>query len=307
MKTLNRLFGLTIAMLTLFGAVHHGRADEAESEQRHQLRYQFTPGQTVHYRVVHRADISVNVGGNPGEVQHQSESVKHYRVIELDAKGNAIAETGIDYARMSASKGGQRAQYDSRTDDAPPPQFLSVHETIGRPLLRLTVSPTGRVLKAETAEGVRSAVDLEASGAANIFPVLPDEAVAIGETWQHNFEVDIVASQENPKLKRRVTLQNQYTLEAVDGEIATIAARTVSLTPIRQPFQEGQLAQRMVRGTLKFDMKRGIVLSRQTAADTQIPGAYGQQSSLALESSHEETYLTPEEVQTALAPPAKVQ
>ncbi|QDU38893.1 hypothetical protein Mal4_32250 [Maioricimonas rarisocia] len=307
MTKTNRLYCLTIATLSLLGTVSGGLADEPAGQERYRLRYHFIPTQTVHYRVTHSADIAVNVGGNPGEVQHQSDSVKHYRVTEVDPQGNAIAETGIDYASMSAAQGNQRARYDSRTDETPPQQFQGVHETIGRPLLRLKLSPTGQVLKAETLDGVHAAVDLEASGILNIFPVLPDEPVGVGETWRHNFEIDIVASQESPALKRRVKLQRQYTLESVEGDIATIAARTVTITPIRQPFQEGQLAQRMVKGTLQFDLKRGVVLSRQVSADALIPGAYGQQSSLTLKSSHEEKYLTPDEVKTALAVPASVQ
>jgi len=307
MTKTTRLFCLTIATLAILGAVRDGAAEESDSKEQYRLRYHFTPTQTVHYRVTHSADIAVNVGGNPGEVQHESESVKHYRVVEVDADGNALAETGIDYARMMASQGTQQAHYDSRTDNSPPQQFRGVHETIGRPLLRLKLSPTGEVLDAKTAEGVRSAVDLEGSGVLNIFPVLPEEEIAVGEMWRHNFEVDIVASQDNPKLKRRVKLQRQYTLEAVEGNTATIGVRTVVITPIRQPFQEGQLAQRLASGTLKFDLTRGIVLSRNVTADALIPGAYGQQSSLTLKSSHEEKYLSPEEVRTALSTPANVQ
>ena len=48
--------------------------------------------------------------------------------------------------------------------------------------------------------------------------------------------------------------------------------RTISLSPVRDPFQEGQLLQRTPSGRLVFDIASGTLVSRDLEVEGDVPG-----------------------------------
>jgi hypothetical protein len=95
-------------------------------------------------------------------------------------------------------------------------------------------------------------------------------------------------------LQVKVALQNIYVLSAVEGEKATIEFRTVVLTPGVEPFISAQLVQREKSGKAVFDLKQGLLLSREVHVDGTVNGFHGARSSVRAKRTYRERLLTDE-------------
>jgi hypothetical protein len=66
------------------------------------------------------------------------------------------------------------------------------------------------------------------------------------------------------------------------------------LTPV-SPFVESQLADRMAKGTVRFDIAKGRIISQQQDVDRRILGFAGEKSVMHSVSRLEERLLKPQE------------
>ena len=101
---------------------------------------------------------------------------------------------------------------------------------------------------------------------------LPEQPVAIGESWSSPIEIDVTLKDGSQK---KVQTRQKFTLESVTDGIAHIAMDSQVLTPISDPSIEAQLVQRMSSGWVKFDIEAGRVLSQQLELDKHIVGFNG--------------------------------
>ena len=106
---------------------------------------------------------------------------------------------------------------------------------------------------------------------------LPEQAIKIGERWHVDEEVKLQDEQRRVKV---VQVRHRYTLDKVETGVATISVATQSLTPIDDPKFEAQLIQRMQKGTIRFDVDVGRVLSRQMDLDETVIGFGGPDSNM---------------------------
>jgi hypothetical protein len=257
-------------------------ADDAAATK-YTLRYRFAADSALHYTVGNDSTIDVQVGATSESVQHGSESGRVLRTVSLNPDGSAVLEVSIDYVNLSAGNG--EISWDSRSGTEPPGEFKGIENTIGKPLMTVTVATSGTVTAAES-NG--KAVDKEHLAAAqfDLFPIFPDAAVAVGESWSEPFQVDVVTPSKLPK---KVSLQRTYTLRAVDQGIAEIDVRTSVLTPIQDPLEEGQLIQRTPAGTLRIDLAQGRLLERVMKIDNKVVGFQGPQTALHVVGTRQES------------------
>jgi hypothetical protein len=269
---------VVVVLLTAAGPAAFSAEEPAAT---YLLRYRFRAGDIIHYTVENRSQIELQQGEAVQEVDHQESTNKHYRVISTDDAGNAVLELMIDRVRMTAAvDGGTPVEFDSHTDKVAPAQFVGVAQTVGHPHARIEVSPTGKLLDIEwlvpaappASGGLPNEED---AGNLNILVLLPDETVAMGQTWKQRFESEVVV--EAP-LRKKVTLQRTYRLAAVEGDHATIELQTSIITPLRDPELEAQLIQKTPSGTIEFDLQRGVLLSRSTNLDRTVVGFNGAKS-----------------------------
>lgn len=249
-----------------------------EPAKTYKLRYNFRTGSSVDYTVENRAEIEVEQAETRQQVEHSEITHKHYRVVSTDANGNGTLELMIDRVQMQASVDGVTpVTYDSQADQRPPAQFLGIADTIGKPLARITVSPTGKLLDLNwlLAEQQGHLPTREDAGNLDILVELPDGPVAVGETWKQRFETEVLVEQN---LRKAVTLQRTYRLSGVEGDRATIELKTAVITPLHDPEQEAQLIQKTPQGTVVFDLKRGLLIARSTELDREVVGFNGGKS-----------------------------
>ncbi len=181
-------------------------------------------------------------------------------------------EYRIDAVNM-AQKQGDKAEvtYDSRTDKEAPEMFARVADTIAKPIATVTIDGTGTVIERDKESKA------PALGMGELAIPLPMESVDIGAQWSIPRECRVKLENGTQKTMK---LREQYTLEKVSAGIATISVQTQPLTPVDEPGVEAQLMQQMSRGTIKFDMDRGRLVSKELNWDDEVVGFRGAETSL---------------------------
>ena len=116
------------------------------------------------------------------------------------------------------------------------------------------MSPHGEVIERKVKHH-QPAADAEAPVAL----LLPKEAVAIGAVWN---EPRVVPIKTQDGAIRDIQCRRHYKLTKVKDNVATIEVSYQVLSPI-DPYIESQLVQRLMKGTAKFDLVRGRIVSQQ--------------------------------------------
>lgn len=249
---------------------------------KHTLRYQFSPNAVLQYTVGNESTIDVQVGTTAETVAHSSESGRLLRTVAVHPDGSADLEILIEYVNLSAGDG---ISWDSRSGDPPPPEFQGIDQTIGKPLMKITVAPTGAVIAAESNGKMADQAQLQ-NAQFDLFPLLPADAIAVGGSWTEPFHVDILSAANLPK---QISLQRAYTLRAVSGGVAEIDVQTSVLTPLDDPLEEGQLIQRTSTGTVRIDIAQGRLLERVLQLDNKVVGFKGPQTAVRVVGTRQES------------------
>ncbi|MGE3777133.1 MAG: hypothetical protein AB7F89_08120, partial [Pirellulaceae bacterium] len=61
--------------------------EAAPAEQEHMLRYKFTEGEVIRWRVTHLGNTETTIQGNTQTSKHRSVSTKLWRVTKVDEQG----------------------------------------------------------------------------------------------------------------------------------------------------------------------------------------------------------------------------
>jgi hypothetical protein len=278
-----RLLALALLVMSLGmpagGA--HGAAVDAVG-----LRYMFDKGDTLSSRVEHRALTETTMNGVTESVETMTDSTRTWQVIDVDDDGVATLEQSVkDVTMTSRSSDRGEVRWSSNGDSEPPPGYESVRASLGVPLVRMRVTPDGRVLERRELRPCPAA----ASGDLVIVP-FPEDRVEEGHSWTIPDEV-VVEVPNGPRKAVRTRLR--YRLESVRDGIATISVDTTVLTPLDNPQLEARLLERIWNGTIRFDIERGHILSRSTSIDRRVVGFGGPQSSVRYKASLDEKTLPP--------------
>jgi Family of unknown function (DUF6263) len=229
----------------------------------YRLAYKFRVSEDVHMPLFTDSQILVQKGPASQSTSSQSTVDRHYHVTSIDPDGSAVVELFIDSVKLSyAFNNGNPTTYDTSTLKPAPPGFEKVRDSVG-PHGHLRFSPQGVLLALPGA--APNAVDSSES----FLDILPAKSVHIGDEWSDDMKVKVSVSRT---LNQKVTLRRRYTLESVNGNIATIRLRTVEITPIHDPQIQAQLVQRTPEGTITFDLDRGIVTARDLTCERKVVG-----------------------------------
>ena len=233
----------------------------AESPTTYQLRFKFTPGQELYYITQNDAEYLVEHSQARQIIPHTSMTIRHIKMLSLNADGSAEVELMIDRARMTAQNEGVDSLYDSTDAKHVPTEFSAVHQSIGKPVI---VCMTTRGIVNASVQDPNANVEQN-----DLLFLLPEQPLAIGGIWKDHFETSVQIDAQS-KLNRLIKLQRRYELQSVENGMATIALVTVPLSPINSPFQETQLVQRKYSGTILFDIDQGCLVDRQFKIDEKI-------------------------------------
>ncbi len=239
----------------------------------YRLVYKFLLNQDVHMPLVTDSRIQVQKGQAVTTTMNQSTVDRHYHVDAVDPDGSAIVHLFIDNVKLTYSfNDGKPISYDTSKRDLPPRGFEGVNRSIG-PHGTVRFSPQGNVLP------LPGPLNDPANDPSESFlDPLPSKPVHVGEEWFEDFKVKVAVSRN---LTQKITLRRRYTLESVDGKIATIHLQTSEITPVQEDQIRAQLVQRTPSGKIQFDMERGVTVSRDLSCSRTENGVMGEGSQIA--------------------------
>lgn len=252
----------------------------ADSPQKWTLAYKFEPGQTVYYEVHQKMEMHTEFNEAKQTQKNDVWERKHYRVVNVEADGTAELETVIDQVKMKAETGDRTIDYDSTIPDSDVPHaFSGIVRSIGKPQVRVRMSPQGKLvtLSRVNSEGKAgpkvSANAVPANDPSHNFLVtFPAEPVAIGATWSEELTVKVVVTKE---IQREIKLLRTFELSSVENNIATLKVATSIKSRVNNPAILTQLIQRTPSGTVTFDVTNGRIASRDMKTDKSVVNGLG--------------------------------
>ena len=254
-------------------AVPNPSESSAINKKSYQLRYKLRPGDTLRYEVDHQASVRSTMEGTSQKALTRSQSVKAWKVLNVFPDGQIELQHTVERVRMTNKLPDQAEQsYDSRDDDTPPPGFEDAAKAIGVPLSIVRITPWGQLMKREELHHQPAA-----DPSAPITVLLPKHPVAIGASW--NEPRDITVNLTEGEGTKAIKTRRHMRLESVVDGVATIRAQHQVLSPVTPPI-EAQLAQRLMTGTIKFDINSGRILSQRIDVDKNVLGFAGPTSSM---------------------------
>ena len=249
------------------------------------LEYHFEEGDILRMEVKEISRLLVAKGEARQEQSNRSTTENRYVVTDVAEAGQATLKCRIVAARMRGQfDNDPPIEFDSRKDETPA-GFEQIRKAIGVDRLELVVKPDGtlvevRSLLEETAGGQLDDTDEETTKP-NVFPPLPRNPVTVGDEWSRVRTVRVsVGDGLNSPLTQEVRILHSYRLESIEEGVATIRTESNPLTGINNPAIQVQVAPQKSTGTIRFDIKRGLVLEQTKTVDNLTIGWQGPDSSL---------------------------
>ncbi|QDT17350.1 hypothetical protein [Alienimonas californiensis] len=253
------------------------------------LRYKFEPETSLRHEIVTTVTIDSVSQGAPQLVQNAGKTVQRMDVLPLPAdaaEGTAgVLRVHSEKVKLSAQFDAQPpTSYDSEKDEPVVGGYEQVDAVAKAPLGELTVSDLGQVTHAVSLlPGMENLAPEEAADVyKDLFPRLPEERVAVGQSWVQTLKVRV----QEGKLAKPWTLRRRSTLTKVENGVATIVVKITPLPPPTEPSFEEQLAMKCPAGLLEFDIETGRILTLRAEVDAEIVGFRGPGSLLKLKSLH---------------------
>ena len=268
------LVGICIVCLAAVKAIaaDDSAATTAEDQPTYDLSYKLATGDVLHYDVEHRASIRSTIDDSTQAAQTQTNSLKLWKVVDVLPNGEIEVMFVVDRVRM-VNELPDRAptKYDSQQDKTPPPGYEDAARAVGVPLSVVRMTPHGKVLQRQVKHQQTSS---DQDGP--IVIRLPDEAVAVGATWDEPYDVTVKLKSGGTK---SIQTRRHFKLAGVAHGIATIDVAYQVLSPVDAHI-ESQLVQRLMNGTVRFDLDAGRIASQQMEIDKRILGFAGPTSSM---------------------------
>lgn len=269
----------------------------AKAQETYKIEYKLKPGEQIVSKIYHEAQTQTNISGVHEDSSSQTTSIKVWEV--QSATNDEITFVySIDSVDMRQSiGGGEEAKYNSKTDTTAPQVFQRVAETVRKPLATITINHTGEVLKRD------NELKSPLMGIGELTVPLPAEPVAVGAQW--HVPRDLRVRLENGSFKI-IKIREMYKLEKVSAGVATIRMESQPLTPVTDPAVEAQLIQQLSKGTIKFDLDTGRLLSKKLDWSENVIGFRGADSSMRYDATWSEELL-PSSARTAPVKTASAQ
>ncbi|MCA8998290.1 MAG: hypothetical protein KDA80_14925 [Planctomycetaceae bacterium] len=261
---------LTLCLFATAG--HPVLAEETDGVK---LAYQFQPGQIVRYEVGMADNYVVQLNSVAQNPFTKQTSRKNYRVVSVNPDRSAVLELTIEAIAMQVGED-EKLQFEYRTgqQEEPDAAFAGVAEMVGKPYLRVTVSPLGEISNIHPLINKEQSPEEISQAALDVLIRLPAETLQVGAVWREDYESAVSVGEGS--LKKPVKMQRRFTLRSIENGLATIYMETKVLTPLHNPDEEVQMIRRTPRGTFVFDINRGLLVSRSLSQDNQVTGFGGQ-------------------------------
>lgn len=272
-QTFSRLATVTIVAAILCAV--RARAEDVTpkaDDTKYDLQFKLATGTVLRYSVDHRAAIRSTIDETTQQAETKTESVKAWKVTDVLPNGEIEFMNVVERVHM-LNRLPDRApvEYDSEKDKTPPPGYDDTAAAIGIPLSVVRMTPRGKVVS-HSIKHHQPAADEDGL----VVIRLPDQSVAIGATWDEPFDVTVQVDSGGTK---SIQSRRHYKLTHVANGIATIEVTYQVLSPIDAKI-ESQLVQRLMKGTVRFDIDHGRIDSQLFEVDKNVLGFAGPTSSM---------------------------
>ncbi|MBB76673.1 MAG: hypothetical protein CMJ75_19375 [Planctomycetaceae bacterium] len=278
--------------LMLCGAKSSRAADTANTSNTaaasdtYLLRYKFTAGEVVRWKVIHKARTDTEIRGSSQTAESNSESTKVWTVKEVAENGEFTLVHSVSRVNMWQRVGdAPLIHYDSESDEEVPRVYQQTAKTVGVPISTVTISAPGAIL----AQSSVKPIDL---GLGSIVIPFPEKPIKIGDGWNVPRVVTVSLPIDGVRTYRKIKVRQRYTLRAVKAGVATIAVRTEVITPVRDARIESQLIQKMIKGSIRFDLEKGRLRSKTIDWDEHVLGFQGANSNMKYRATFSEQLLS---------------
>jgi hypothetical protein len=251
---------------------HATASSQPADGKKYDLKYKLATGDVLRYTVTHHAAIRSTIDQSTQAAETKTDSVKAWKVTDVLPNHQIEFMNVVEQVHM-VNQLPDRAptEYDSAKDKTPPPGYEDAAKAIGVPLSVVRMTPRGEVVshKIKYQQGT-------AEEDTQITVRLPDAPVAIGVTWDEPFDINV---QLQSGTSKSLQTRRHYKLTDVTGGIASIEVSYQVLSPIDAEI-ESKLVQRLMKGTVRFDIAKGRILSQEYDVDKRVLGFAGETSSM---------------------------
>jgi hypothetical protein len=240
--------------------------------KQYDLRYKVKRGDILRYDVTHKASIRTTIDTTTQAAQTKTDSVKAWKITDVLPGGDIEITNVVEKVHMvNQLPDKDPTEYDSTTDKTPPPGFEDAAKAVGIPLSVMQITPQGKIVKRDA--------KIRGQGSENDAPIvlrLPEKKVAIGDTWDEPFEIQVLLQDKSNKT---IQTRRHHKITEVNSGIATIQVTYQVLSPI-DSYVEMQIVQRLMDGEAQFDIEKGQLVAQQMDVDKRVIGFAGPTSSM---------------------------
>jgi hypothetical protein len=269
-------------------------SDAQRVEKLYLLKYRFNSGDVLRYDVSHKASIRSTIDDTTQSAQTRTESMKAWKVLDVLPEGDFEFTTVVEKVHMVNQLPDHDAtEYDSAQDKVVPPGFEDAAKAVGVPLSVMQITPHGKIVRRESKIRNHQTED-----DAPVVLRLPEKYVAVGETWDEPFEVQVKIKDGGTKM---ISTRRHHKLSDVKSGVATIDVTYQVLSPIDAQI-ETQIVQKLMEGQVRFDIQKGCVVSQELQVDKRVIGFAGPTSTMQYIMKMEEKLLLEESKVSAATP-----
>ncbi|MCA9061195.1 MAG: hypothetical protein KDA85_21930, partial [Planctomycetaceae bacterium] len=260
--------------------------ESTAAQQRYLLKYQFQPGQKLRYQTHQIMTQEAHVGENSKIDVSKVDQQRVYTVQEINDDGTAVIRMQFAHVRMQIQTDDKPAiVFDS---GMPPEDVPKLYQAAAHQLRGL--SPTFYILS--NGRAVHGPAPHDAAGneilskeeeekrsheAESFLPPLPEEPIAIGDTWKHYATVSVRVDKD---IRRDVRILQTYRLSSVEDNVAVFTSQASIMSQLRSPVVMAQLLQVTPRGTYKLDLNSGVLTFQELRHSQTVLGALGPSSAI---------------------------
>ncbi len=294
MNILQRLNVIFCAGAILSSAAAAQGVTPTDGAEKHLLRFNFKEGETLRYETEQRVtQKAVAVAGAKVDLSTVKQT-RLFRVGEVSEQGEARVSMQFEHVRMELKSDDQPVEvFDTSMEDSDVPvKFRAAARNLKKPAPTFVLRFDGTPVSDEGVERIPK------GGQAGFMMPLPQEPIAVGETWKVNIEPQVRIAEG---VMRTISLLRTYRLQEMKGDIATITFATSIASRVRSPATKAQLLQATPKGKILFNVKIGRVLEREITFDRSVLGAVGPNSLVSAKGRTTETLLPDDQEQAAVS------
>jgi hypothetical protein len=251
-----------------------------EGGDTYSLRYRFEPGLVLRSEVTHLSKNSTRINSVLQDASSRTITDKAWLVLEADDASTTF-EYLVESVDLSQQFGNsEEIRYNTREPaEQVPVQFAGAVESVGKIVSTIRIDHRGMVIARSDSK------DPPHMGMGDITLPLPENAVAVGATWEIPREMRI---DRKDGTSRIVKFRELFKLDKVSAGVATISVRSEPLSPVNDPTEEAQVMQQLSNGMVQFDIDAGRMISKELSWDHQVVGFSGPGSLLEYSSRLED-------------------